>query len=230
MKKIALILTLCVLGLASEQLVAQNFRLGLKAAPSLAWIKSETDQYNSEGVRFGFSYGLLSEFILAEQYSFDTGIHITYFGGKLSYPIDDVDDPAVTRPYLERTYKLQNIEIPLTLKMKTREIGYNTYFARFGFAGSANLTARADDLYYNPTTNDTSSETDVDIKSEIPLFRVSMILGLGFEHSLGGTTSLVVGMNFNNGFTSILKGKDWQNLRNQQARANYIELSVGVLF
>lgn len=225
MKKIAFILLIAFAFVCQTEVMSQSFRLGLKGSPSLAWFKSETDNYDSEGVRLGFSYGLLSEFILAEQYTFATGINVTYFGGKLSYQDADVDLPMV-----ERTYRLQNLEVPLTLKMKTREIGYNTYFAKFGFGGSVNLTAKANDKYYNPANSNTDHKDGIDIKGETPLFRVSMILGLGLEHSLGGTTALIGGITFNNGFTNILKGKDALSDRNKQARANYVELSIGVLF
>jgi hypothetical protein len=56
-----------------------------------------------------------------------------------------------------------------------------------------------------------------------------MIMGLGFEHSLGGNTALVVETTFNNGFTNTLAGRDLNNVR-RQARANYLELTVGILF
>ncbi len=230
MKKIALILLIAFAFTAKTEVSSQSFRLGLKGSPSLAWFKSETDNYDSEGVRLGFSYGLISEFVLAEQYTFATGINVTYFGGKLSFPVGEQNNPEVDLPMVERTYRLQNLEVPLTLKMKTREIGYNTYFAKFGFGGSVNLTARANDEYYNPANSNTEKADDIDIKGDTPLFRVSMILGLGLEHSLGGTTALIGGITFNNGFTNILKGKDFAGLRNQQARANYLELSIGVLF
>ncbi len=230
MKKIAFFIFIALCIMCQSSLQSQNFRLGLTGSPSLAWLKNETNNYNSEGVRLGFSYGLLTEFIMAEQYTFATGINITLLGGKLSYPVADENDPQADYTMAERTYRLQNLEVPLTLKMKTREIGYNTYFAKFGFGGSVNLTAKANDEFYHPDNNNTLQENDIDIKGDTPLFRVSMILGFGLEHSLTGTTALIGGLTFNNGFTNILKGKDYAGVRNQQARANYIEVSLGILF
>lgn len=221
MKKTALVLVLTIIALIGHQnLFASDLRLGLKASPSLAWFKPDTDGYNSEGIRLGFSYGLITEFALAEHYSFATGAHVTYLGGKLSYPWIEGNDLVENT----RTYRLQNLEIPLTIKMKTREIGYNTYFALFGFGSSLNLTAKANDKF---TTHERSS---VDIKSEIPFLRVSLIMGLGVEYSLGGNTSISAGLTFNNGFTNILKGENPVNNRKQNAKANFIELSVGLLF
>jgi hypothetical protein len=225
MKKTALVLVLTIIALVGNQnLFASDIRLGLKASPSLAWFKPDTDGYNSEGIRPGFSYGLITEFALAEHYSFATGAHVTYLGGKLSYPwIEGNDSGEKTR-----TYRLQNLEIPLTIKMKTREIGYNTYFALFGFGSSLNLSAKANDKFI--TQNTSIEQSSVDIKSDIPFLRVSLIMGLGVEYSLGGNTSISAGLTFNNGFTNILKGENPVNNRKQNAKANFLELSVGLLF
>ncbi len=231
MKKIALSfsLILIVSSLLAQSLDVQSFRLGLKASPSLAWMKPDTEDYEREGIRLGFSYGLLAEFLLAEHYSFATGVHVSYFGGKLSFPIEDVVDGQLYREK-ERIYRLQNLEIPVTLKMKTREIGYNTYFAKFGFGGSVNLKATADDKF-SAADGSSISRNDINIKKEeVPLMRVSMILGAGTEYSLGGNTSLVGGITFNNGFTSILKGNDSLSDRKKAARSNYLEVTLGILF
>ena len=224
MKKIALVFAVIIsVGLISGSSKAQGVRMGLTASPSIAWFKPETADYESEGVRLGFSYGVVAEFFLAEHYSFATGMNITYLGGKLSFPTEE-EFGGTTYNQKERVYKLQNLEIPLTLKMKTREIGYNTYFGVFGFGNSINLKATGEDIYHD------STRPDMDIKSDIPFFRVSMILGMGVEYSLGGNTALVGGVTFNNGFTNILKGENPLSGRKQNARANYIELSLGVLF
>jgi hypothetical protein len=56
-------------------------------------------------------------------------------------------------------------------------------------------------------------------------------MGLGVEYSLGGNTSIAGGLTFNNGFTNILKGDNpANNNRKHNAKANFIELSVGLLF
>jgi hypothetical protein len=228
MKKIASLIILFFLVFPASEVLAQGFRLGLTGSPSVAWLKSETDNYESEGVRFGVSYGLISEFIMAEHYSFATGINVSYFGGKLSFPVA----PTETIPFSfqERIYRFQNVEVPFTLKMKTREIGYNTYFAKFGFGASVNLRARANDRFYNEGNATTLLRQDVDIKAQTPLFRASMIMGIGFEHAIGGNTALLGGITFNNGFTNMLKGRDFENIRRQQARANYLELTIGIMF
>ncbi|TVQ17874.1 MAG: hypothetical protein EA361_01940, partial [Bacteroidetes bacterium] len=104
-----------------------------------------------------------------------------------------------------------------------------TYYAKFGFGGSVNLKATADDMFY-AADGSSISRNDININDEVPLMRVSMILGAGTEYSMGGNTSLVGGITFNNGFTNILKGNDSLSNRKKNARANYLEVTLGILF
>lgn len=231
MKKIA-IPFIALLLLMSSMSFAQvkNVRLGLTASPSFAWFKPETREYKSEGLRLGFTYGLVSDFALGEHYAFSTGLNIAYIGGRLSYPDRQTINDVTTDGISERIYKLQYLQIPMTIKMHTREIGYTTYYARFGFGPAVNLRARANEKFDANNSNLTISSDDLDIKSQIPFFRVSLIMGLGAEYSLGGNAALFGGLTFNNGFTNVLKGSNKITGRKQQSVANLLEVSVGIMF
>lgn len=219
---------LCLLFINTES-IAQGFRLGLTASPSIAWINPKTDGYASEGSRTGFSYGLLAEFLFAEQYSLASGVHISYLGGKLSYPVDETIN-SKTYNELERTYRLQIIELPFALKMKSRETAGFQYFGRFGIGMGIFLKAEGDDRFFNTQDNSRMVQADKDIKSDIAFGRASLILGGGAEYQIGGNVSLVGGINFNNGFSNILKNNNEVSGERKNARANYLELSLGILF
>ena len=252
MKKTSIILTVfLILFFVTNSGFAQNtkaFRFGLKGCPTLTWLKpdvkinsqqaatlpTDTKEYTSEGMIFGFSYGFMGEFTLADNYSFVTGIDITYNGGKLKYPhTQNINDTIPTFGTMNRKYVVKYIEIPLMLKMKTNEIGYITYFGQFGFGTSFNLSAKANDDFVYETTgdNETITNPDVDVKDDVRFLKESLIIGLGIEYSLGGTTSVIAGINFNNGFSNILKGKNDINSEiEEKAISNYLEINVGILF
>ena len=59
-----------------------NFRLGLRVSPNLGWLKPKSDTVLSNGTHLGFSFGLVSEFVLADNYSFATGFDISSIGAK----------------------------------------------------------------------------------------------------------------------------------------------------
>jgi opacity protein-like surface antigen len=131
---------------------------------------------------------------------------------------------------LETDVKLQYIELPLTIKLMTNEIGYMRYYAVVGAGNAFNIRARADyvvpQYYANaPTLVEKFEEvTDENLQDDIALYKASLIVGAGLEYNFSGNTSLVTGITYNNGFTNIL------DVDGVKARAHYLELTVGVFF
>lgn len=252
---------------------SKGFRFGLKIAPSLNWYTPEdSKKFENAGLAPRFTWGLMTEFKLAEVASLATGLQLESDGGKLSFKDDTwyivSDDKAVfirnaplkfdttgnfidtTNTYQayrlgERNYSVKYVTLPLIIKMKTKEIGYLTYFGQFGVNLSFKTKGLVNDEVYNGTTLFTLK--DMDITSDFQLLRMQLSVGAGAEYNLSGSTSLVVGINYNRGFTNVLK-KDSEYLYsvkktttgttlnyetspvNQFATSNNIALTVGILF
>jgi len=214
-------------------LFAEDSKLhfGLKAAPSLAWLRTDTKDLESDGSIFGFSYGFITEFRFSDKYAFATGIDITYRGGKLKFI--DTQTPGVNTTITTTTstkFSLQYVELPLTLKLKTNEIGYLTYFLQAGIAPGMNIRARADvdssiqtTISGSTTTNNPKSVEGIDVKDGINSVNLSMIIGGGLEYTLSGSTTLLVGLQFNNGFLDVFDG-------DEKVNSNYLALTIGILF
>lgn len=220
----------------------RKFRFGLKASPNVGWFKPDTKGFESEGAKINFSYGLMTEFGLGNNYSLATGLEVTTLGGKLSFPdstfyyVDDIVDTANRFILMERTYKVQYIDLPILLKMKTNEIGYLTYFGQFGFNFGFRTKATADDYGRFPSTAKEAELEDNNINKDANLMRIGLNIGAGAEYNLSGKTSLLFSVNYNNGFTNALK-KNSSSLKNaagaelaQKALSKYIALNVGILF
>ena len=202
----------------------QKFRFGLTASPSISWFSPETRDYFSEGPRFGISYGVRGEYRLGEYYALWTNLQVSNFGGKLRYTVMETGYGLVDR---EREYRLRYFEIPMGFKLQSSEFGYFTYSGRIGFAPGFNLRARGLDSFSHDQNRIT---IDRDIKGDIPLIRLAFVIGAGVEYSLGGRTSLVGGLMYNNGFTNNLAGRNNITEAFQSATASYISLNLGVLF
>jgi hypothetical protein len=193
--KVSLIALAFVAAFQTANAQDNKFNFGLKISPTVAWFKG-SENLDNDGSKIGFAYGLMADFNFSNNYAFGTGIDVTYRGGKLKY---------------QDTYKLktvlQYIELPITLKLKTNEIGYMTYFGRVGFAPGINI------------------KTDGDFKkSDINPINMALIVGLGAQYSLGGKTALLMGITFNNGFLDVVKEKD------AKAISNFLALDLGVMF
>lgn len=213
MKKIILSLFICVL---ASQTYAQKFRFGLTATPLMInWLKSNTDSLTSGGIKLGFTYGLAAEFNLTDRYSVATGLHVMYRGGKLEQAIPNGLGGAVTA---HSNITAQYVELPVTLKMKTNAVGMFTYFGQFGFGLGYNIKGKS------VTEFGTITNTDKDFNKELVGMHVALHIGLGAEYHITESTDIVATLYWNNGFTDILKDKDYKVVTNN------IGLGIGVLF
>lgn len=187
-----------------------KFAFGLKVAPTLAWLKSETKSIDSDGSRLGFAYGLMADYHFSKNYALASGVEVSYRGGKYK-----AEEGGITA---KSSITLQYIEVPVTMKLKTNEIGYITYFGKFGFAPGINIKAKAD---YD--INGVKDE-DVGIKSDINSFNLSFLAGIGAQYSLGGKTAVLAGITFNNGFLDVDKTDGFK------ATSSFLALDLGIMF
>ena len=130
-------------------------------------------------------------------------------------------------------YGLQFVEIPLYLKMRTREFGYMRYFIEpgimMGFRSQArgSITGRG--------IGDQAKEFD--IRRDVNALNLAWGLTGGFEYSLTETTSLVGGLGFQVGFADITEDKGTifdpkrgNQLENSKGKVSAITLKIGLLF
>ena len=218
----------------SANLAAQkDFQLGLQFSPTIGWIKPDVEGVEYAGTKIGFTGGLVGDFNISDNYAFSTGIFITNTGGKLTNTYTDTLFSTEVKAHQD--IRLKYIEVPLTLKLKTNQIGYLTYFGKFGFNTGFNYDASIDHSYDSNVEIPTNKKMDdVDFNEEINLIRLALVVGLGAEYNLSGSTSFIMGITFNNGFTNIFNDKkfSFKNETGDEARAinNYFELNLGVLF
>lgn len=225
----------------------RKVRLGLALNPNLGWLKPDNSGYSNEGIRAGFQYGLVADFRLFgdPNYSFSTGFTIAHLGGKLAYndavtnPATALEIPATTKA----TYKLNYIDVPLAIKLRSNEIGYMHFYGLFGTEVGFRINANAD--LETTSALGKVSLNDESIVDDIALFRADLVIGGGVEYTISGDTRLVAGIIYHNGLTNVLKGdallenngttvidangksSNDNELRN---RLNYVALRLGIMF
>ncbi len=207
----------------------KSFKFGLKMIPSVNWYKpDDPKKIENAGVNLKFGYGLMMDFRLAGSAWFCTGLQVDYDGGKLKF-LDTVayqlnlDNEFIKDPLDsnlnfildERTYKVNYLTIPLTLRLRTKEIGMMTYFGQFGFPLSFKLKARCEDNVrpINKTSASTNvnlpgspaTKEDLDITNDMGIVNIGLTIGAGAEYNLSGSTSIIFGLNFTQGFLNVLR-------------------------
>lgn len=227
---------LLVMAAFAGQAQEQRFKFGMKFSGNLSWIAPQSSNLAQNGNGFGYSYGVMGDFFFAENYSINTEILITHVAGGIEH-VDSLIYLGKGYKGVLFDYRLQYLQIPISIKFHTKQVGYMKYWAQFGLAPSILLGARADvggpvvlgypenktDVRVNDRSTDNFHFANFDDKV-YPL-RLPLIIGAGFDYELAGNASLHVGLRIDNGFTNILVRDDLSN-----ARISYVSLTTGVFF
>lgn len=199
----------------------KKFSFGLKVNPAISWLKPDNTALENDGAKLSFGYGIITDFNFAENYSFSTGLEVNNIRGAFR---QTVTLPIVGSAETALNTKIQYLTIPLSLKMKTKDIGGIKYFGQFGINNSFRLKAKGD--VDTKVGGVVTTINDTDISDDISLIRESLNIALGIEYNLAGSTSAMASVAFDNGFTNIADSKDI----NGKITSKMIILNLGILF
>ena len=278
MKKTLFFCLFVIASLSSYSQSTQKTRFGIKATPSVNWmVPNETKKLQNSGSKINAGIGLVLEFPITDVVSFQTGLDITNISFNAKYNTDTAfyiykDDAIIEaeiqgdsisspKPYFgsgyslmrlkERTYKTTYLNIPLTLKMKTKDIGGFTYFGQIGGNLFGRLSAVANDVVEKNgkvISGFTGSGENIDIE-KVDITKTMNVLsacgniGAGFEYNISGSTSLFASVNYQHHFMNATKADSGYLIRSRiennktylsefqnGVKLKQIVLSLGILF
>ncbi len=239
------ILAILVLSCLSWGLSAQNdIQFGFQLSPTISWLTTSDHKINANGPNLGLNLGMIGEYFFRENYSLATGIGFHFnAGGKLFYEetIDtlsiwtDANIPGdnIYEGGTDFKYSIQYVEIPIGLKLRTREFGYLKYYVEPRLSLAFRTQSKGNIL--NDAAVD--SAEDYDIQSAVNLLNLSWGLGGGVEYSVSSNTAIIGGLAFQTGFTDVTKDKNTLLVSNgretkekSKGKLNSIVLRLGVMF
>jgi hypothetical protein len=238
MKKI--FLTVFILGSIFQ--VQAQIKIGLRVAPQLTWSKPDNKNTTTNGTRLNIAYGMMLDFYFTENYAIGSEFTIQTMGTNLNLSKDrytSIKETFTNKVFnatedVKYNYRMNFVQIPLLIKMRTKEIGNMRYYAEFGASAGFLTKVRADvkmDKFErnNININEPDDEDQFDIetskfKDGISSFRSGIIFGAGLQYKFTGSSLLVAGLRYDNAFTNYSKDDRWN------ATLNYVALTVGVLF
>jgi opacity protein-like surface antigen len=241
MKTQSVIFLFLLFGIAGVK--AQDFKVGIQLSPSWSWMSTDETYINSNGSLLGLKLGAVGEYYFRENYAITAGLGFAFnSGGKLLYDyggrlwINTELDPGLETlpPQTNFKYSVQYVEVPIGLKMKTREFGYTRYFAEIpiitlGFKSQARGTIQATGI----------EETEkLNIKKEVNSLALSWGVGGGVEYSISQNTALIGGIYYQQTFTDVTddagtvfntrRGTEEEN--DSKGVIKFITLRLGVMF
>lgn len=218
MKKIVAFSAFLALAITVAQAqVNGDVRFGFQLSPGFSWMSTSTNKINTSGSNLGLKLGMVGEFYFRENYAVSTGIGFFFnTGGTLLHerpgnfwvnselPESCRDLPAKAK----LKYSMQYVEIPVGLKMRTREFGYMRYYLEPNVGLGFRTQAKGD------ITNQGDECQDINIRGDVNLFNLFWGLGGGIEYSVSESTSLVGGVGMQFGFADATKDDDTVILEN----------------
>lgn len=240
MKKLIAMAAFVVTVLSAQ---AQNdVRFGFQASPSFSWMVANTSRINPSGSNLGLKLGMLGEFYFRENYALSLGLGFAFnHGGTLLHEYggeywihSDLSPSQDTLPNnVKLKYGIQYLEIPVGLKMRTREFGYLRYYIEPAITLGFKTQARGQIEGVGVSTNDEK----IDIRKEVNGLSLSWGIGGGIEYSLSDNTSLIGGLVFQTAFTDatddsgIVFDPDRGNRKEtSKANVNVLTIRIGVMF
>lgn len=245
---------------------SKNLRFGLKTNLSIDWLRPENKKkFKSNGSSLGYGWGAQIEYRLNKTASIVTGVGLQTSYGKIGFfdasskdtvlyllnkdeefkefnEKNRLDSNNSLYQLFDRKYKINYVTIPIALKMKTKEIGYFTYYGTFGLNLGIKTKATVKDEVMLTNSNNKSTINDLNLNSGVSFARTGLIVGGGAEYTVSGSTAVFIDLTYNYFFTNVLdKDDEYLGVKNytsntgfnpikQKAIPGNIALTIGVLF
>lgn len=215
---------LAVLLSAQAQYKYAPVQLTAVVSGGVSWGYTDSPDLIRGSVRPAMEAGVLLDYFFQPHFAFSTGVFWNLSG--VSYDLlRDLDysfqsGPRVISSGDRITYQLPYLEIPLGLKLATREIGYSQFFADFGVRP----------IYFlNPTASTGDGLTDHDpALKELHRFNLGYQTELGWKYSFGNKTCLWVSVYYKNTFLDFTS--DYLGKVPDHSRINQSGLRIGFGF
>ncbi len=224
---------LAVLFFSPNDAQSQGYHLGLQLAPNVSMAEPRELSHAAIQSEAHFGYGFVFDAMFTDKYAIGTGVNVFYNGGITQHLAFQEDENGLFIEAVQLVQQQQYVEIPLTFKMRTNEIGYTTYFGQFGAGfglnvrseGSQKTTSFATldslgsvmEVVFSQPALEAAESKQVSMADRTRLFRPSMIIGLGAERRLTGSTALVFALRYNVGLRS--QYEDFGVLQSQAAES-----------
>ncbi len=179
--------------------------LGITLSPNIGWLRYGDADGVDNVAKVGFAYGLAADFGISENYYFATGLVINTLNSQTTFDMLGSSDQV-------HKYRFQYAEIPLSVKLKSTQRYFRSYYGQFGFTTGFKLSGRE--------AVDGGKRTS--LGSEANFLRLGLLIGGGVEWQLDHNLKLTTGLSFNNGFTRAVKL--------EEPKSSYLGLNVGVFF
>lgn len=218
MRKLIFLFTLLVF--ISFQSLSQDFKLGIKIAPAIHSTRVLLDDpviIANDGSNMKLSFGLVVDKELTDSYTLSTGL--IYIPKEVMIGITPDAGNPTTFNNLE-SYKLQYLQLPLSLKLFTNEVKPDLRaFFQIGMALEIKV-------YEEPDLTLPEQEVIIDFQP----INIPVLLGAGVEYSMGINTIGFAGVSYHRGLNNIVKSTNVSFAQDLEIRSTVVSIDAGIKF
>lgn len=198
----------------STVLLSQDYRIGIKIAPTLSNVRTSVGDGGTSLERAGsavkFLLGAFVDMPFKENYFFHAGVNFASKATKISA------QNGISAMRTEE-YDHEYLQVPLLLKLYTNELLLDTrLFFNFGVIPEIRL-------------NSANEEPGNILITEFSDFDLAGNFGGGVERSIGVNTRVFAGLNYNIGFLNTVKTQSTA-YNAFTVKSNLFSLEVGIKF
>lgn len=237
MKKIILIIPFLAFLTLSHAQDLKNLRIGLMLSNSMLLPSSDNTDIKSK-VSYDFDFGLSFDYFFTENYAINASAYMDlpfiFRSGGMSSVADTTSFSTTNGKFIsnsdfgnKESITTMNLDIPISFKLKTNEIGYFRYFGDIGFVNTFRLQSRysLEDTEIQKYKFGGKELEFTDVEYHTNLYDFSLRVGGGIEYTISDNTALVVGIYFTNGFVNYIEDGD-----DQSSYMRKLSLRTGILF
>lgn len=234
---------------ADSRVALNRIRFGAYLAPNLSWMRPTAAKdggfsIKSDGSKIGFTYGLMAEYYFARNYGLVTGLQVNSTGGKIIATNINTTPSQIQVNKADFDYRLQYLEIPIALKLRTDDINGFRFFGQLGATLGFNIGKKATysvtyfDGAKDSTVGDSKVKVQGSLRSIAPIM-LQMNIGAGAEYPINNKLTAYAGIFFNNGFAPDATAPDKFNntalgyqgeFTDGKTRLNNFAIRVGLFF
>jgi len=230
MKRISLIISFVMLFALGGIAQKGDFRIGLKLGPSFDWASSGSEQTKNDGMKVGFTTGLVFDRYFTDHIAISSGVNLNLL--RMKYNFTDVRKVdgflQEVSVMVNRQLKATNVEVPIKLKVNVDVADSFRAYVEAGAGLSYNIKDLGKDNY---TFNWISYESQGfgDCTHQYRPLQVSMVFGLGAEYEINRNFSAFAQLTFDHAFSNAFN-KALKNQTGSILRNNFIGFEVGILY
>mgnify|MGYP003576620141 CR=1 FL=1 len=210
---------------AQSEFYGRKVRFGFKIDPVFSnSLRPAENDIERTGSGFGVNYGLMTDVMFKDgRGAFATGLEVAHASSELTYNTPDRGLYRGDAAGADQNYKLklQYLQIPLSVKLRTNEMNNFRFWGQFGTYMGALLRSRLEYSYGS------ASGDNVNTMKNTNKVNMGLLIGAGGEYKLAEKTDLFFGLGLENGFTDITRNKDWDD---GKVGLNRWAIRLGVFF